>query len=89
MEVTADCNKAEGWLESCCTKIAVFAIYCVLSGLPSLIALVQVTRTSLTGLLFTTGSADSSLTWHMMMSTVLPSTAQPSPSPSVRGYQAL
>ena len=42
MDVTADCNNMDHWLESCCAKIAVFATYCELSGLPSGIALVQV-----------------------------------------------
>ena len=41
MNVTADCNKMDHWLDSCCAKIAVFATNCELSGLPSGIALVQ------------------------------------------------
>ena len=81
----------EAWLETCCPKIAVFANSCVLPEIPSGIVLVKkkIVYMSLVGLLFTTKSADSALIWHMMMSTVLPSTAQPSPSPSVREMQAL
>ena len=76
----------DAWLESSCPEIAVPS--CVLSVVLSAIARASNFDFSDWAAIHNK-YADSSLTWHMIMSTVLPSTAQPGPSPSIREMQAL